>query len=75
MQKQHGTRRALTFILLLGFAFSLPGPLSFSPALEAASASATKRIIKKLKKQVKTLKRQLAAARAVPPLPRPSSKW
>jgi len=71
MQKQHGTRRALTFILLLGFAFSLPGPLSFSPALEAASASATKRIIKKLKKQVKTLKRQLAAARALPPTPAP----
>jgi len=69
MQKQHGTRQALTFILLLGFAFSLPGPLSFTPALEAASASASVRIIKKLEKQVKTLKRQLAAARAVPPLP------
>jgi len=69
MQKQHGTRQALTFILLLGFALSLPGPLSFTPALEAASASASVRIIKKLKKQVKTLKRQLAAARAVPPLP------
>ena len=61
--------RTLTFALLIGFAFSLPGPLSFTPALEAASASASVRIIKKLKKQVKTLKRQLAAARAVPPLP------
>ena len=61
--------RTLTFALLIGFAFSLPGPLSFSPALEAASASASVRIIKKLKKQINTLKRQLAAARAVAPLP------
>jgi len=63
--------RTLTFALLIGFAFSLPGPLSFTPALEAASASASVRIIKKLKKQINTLKRQLAAARAVAPTPAP----
>jgi formylglycine-generating enzyme required for sulfatase activity len=61
--------RALTYVFLLAFAFSLPGPLSLVPSVEAASASASKRIIKKLKKQIKTLKAQLAAARAVPPTP------
>ena len=64
--------RTLTFALLIGFAFSLPGPLSFTPALEAASASASVRIIKKLKKQIETLKTQLAAARAVPLPPTPA---
>ena len=57
--------RALTWVFLLAFAFSLPGPLSLVPSVEAASASASARIIKKLKKQIATLKRQLAAARAV----------
>jgi hypothetical protein len=65
------TRRTLTFVLLLAFTFSLVGPMSLVPSVEAASASASKRIIKKLKKQIKTLKKQLAAARAVPPTPAP----
>ena len=63
------TRRTLTFVLLLALSFSLVGPMSLVPSVEAASASASKRIIKKLKKQIKTLKAQLAAARAVPPTP------
>jgi formylglycine-generating enzyme len=63
------TRRTLSFVFLLAFSFSLVGPISLVPSVEAASASASKRIIKKLKKQIKTLKAQLAAARAVPPAP------
>ena len=55
------TRRTLTFVFLLAFSFSLVGPISLVPSVEAASASASKRIIKKLKKQIKTLKAQLAA--------------
>jgi formylglycine-generating enzyme required for sulfatase activity len=39
------------------------------PTVAAASSSASKRIIKKLKKQIATLKKQLAVARAVPPTP------
>lgn len=76
MHRPSATHRALTWFLLLGFAFSLPGPLGLMPSVEAASASASARVIKQLKKQVKTLKKQvatlrkqLAAARAVPPTP------
>jgi formylglycine-generating enzyme len=55
------TRRTLTFALLLAFSFSLVGPMSLVPSVEAASASASKRIIKKLKKQITGLKRQIAS--------------
>jgi formylglycine-generating enzyme required for sulfatase activity len=41
------------------------------PSVEAASESASKRIIKKLKKQVATLRKQLAAATATPTSPTP----
>ena len=57
----------MSLSLLLGLA----GTSSFIPSLEAASSSASARIIKKLKKQIRTLKAQLAAARAVPPTPAP----
>ena len=67
MNSTSHTWRTLTFVFLLAFSFSLVGPISLVPSVEAASASASKRIIKKLKKQIKTLKAQLAAARAVPP--------
>jgi formylglycine-generating enzyme len=60
------TRRTLTFVLLLAFSFSLVGPVSLVPSVEAASASASARIIKKLRKQIATLKKQLAAATATP---------
>ena len=52
----------MSLSLLLGFA----GTTGFIPSVEAASSSASARIVKKLKKQIKTLKKQLAAARAVP---------
>jgi formylglycine-generating enzyme len=55
------TRRTLTFVLLLALSFSLVGPMSLVPSVEAASASASKRIIKKLKKQITGLKKQLAS--------------
>jgi formylglycine-generating enzyme required for sulfatase activity len=63
------SRRALVFGMLLALCVSLSGPVSLIPSVEAASASASARIIKKLKKQIKTLKAQLAAARAVTPTP------
>jgi formylglycine-generating enzyme len=66
MHRRSATHRTLTWFFLLGFAFSLPGPLSFVPDVEAASASASARIIKTLKKQIATLKKQLAAAKAAP---------
>ncbi len=61
MHRRSATHRAFTWFFLLGFAFSLPGPVSLIPSVEAASASASKRIIKKLQKQIRTLKAQLAA--------------
>jgi len=57
--------------LLLGIAFSLSGSFGLIPSAEGASASASARIIKKLKKQIATLKAQLAAATAKPPTPAP----
>jgi len=57
----------MSLILLLGLA----GTTSFIPSVEAASSSASARIIKKLKKQIRTLKAQLAAARATPSTPAP----
>lgn len=62
MHRPSATHRALTWFLLIGVAFSLPGPVSLIPSVEAASASASKRIIKRLQKQIATLRRQLAAA-------------
>lgn len=70
MHRPSATHRALTWFFLLGVAFSLPGPVSLIPSVEAASASASKRVIKKLQKQIATLKAQLAAATA-PPAPAP----
>jgi len=61
--------RALTYLFLLALAFSLSGPFSLVPDAKAASPSASERIIKKLEKQIATLKKQLAAARAVPRKP------
>lgn len=52
----------MSLSLLLGLA----GITSFIPSVEAASSNASARIIKKLKKQIKALKKQLAVARAVP---------
>lgn len=66
MHPRPALHRALTCVFLLAFAFSLPGPLSLVPNVEAASASASARIIKKLKKQIAALKAQLAAATATP---------
>jgi sulfatase modifying factor 1 len=71
MNQRAFSHRTAAFLLLLGFAFSLPGTLGLIPAVEAASPNASARIIKKLKKQIATLKKQLAAARAVPPTPAP----
>jgi sulfatase modifying factor 1 len=71
MPRRSATHRALTWFLLFGFAFSLPGPVSLIPSVEAASASASKRIIRKLQKQIATLKAQLAAATATPSTPAP----
>jgi sulfatase modifying factor 1 len=58
------SRRILTFAVLITFGFSLTGPVSLVPGAQAASASASAKIIKKLKKQIATLKKQLAAAMA-----------
>lgn len=66
MNPQSAPHRGLTLLFLLAFAFSLPGTLSLAPSAEAASSSASARIIKKLKKQIATLKAQLAAATATP---------
>jgi len=61
MYRPSATHRALTWFLLIGFAFSLPGPVSLLPSVEAASASASVRIIKKLKQQIAALKKQVSA--------------
>jgi formylglycine-generating enzyme required for sulfatase activity len=68
MNRRSSLHRSLTVLFLLAFGFSLPGPLSLVPSVEAASSSASARIIKKLKKQIATLKAQLAAA-TTPPTP------
>jgi hypothetical protein len=62
-------RRIFAFFLFAGIALSLSGPMGLVPHAEGASPSASARIIKKLKKQIATLKAQLAAATAVPPAP------
>jgi sulfatase modifying factor 1 len=67
MNQRPALHRTLTALFLLAFAFSLSGPLSLVPSVEAASANASARIIKKLKKQIAKLKKQLAAATAPPP--------
>ena len=64
-------RRIFAPVLLLGIVFGLSCPLGMIPSAEGASASASARIIKKLKKQIATLKAQLSAATAVPPTPAP----
>jgi sulfatase modifying factor 1 len=82
MHRPSPTHRALTWFLLLGFAFSLPGTPGFVPFVDAQTArpgetakpgnsSASARIIKRLQKQIRTLQARLAAAvaRAVPPTP------
>jgi sulfatase modifying factor 1 len=69
MNQRPFSHRTAAFLLLVGFAFSLPGTLGLIPGVEAASPNASARIIQKLKKQIASLKRQLAAARAVPPTP------
>jgi formylglycine-generating enzyme len=69
MNQQNTLRRIFGFLLLLAVIFSLPAPLTLMPSAEGASASASARIIKKLKKQIATLKAQLAAATAVSPTP------
>jgi sulfatase modifying factor 1 len=66
MKKQTILRRTLSLFLLFGIAFSLSAPLGLIPSAEGASASASARLIKKLKRQIATLKAQLAAAKAVP---------
>jgi formylglycine-generating enzyme len=52
------TRRTLTFVLLLAFSFTLVGPMSLVPSVEAASSSASKKLVSKLKKQIGSLERQ-----------------
>lgn len=54
---------ALAILLLIGLAASP----ALSPRLDGASSSASARLIKRLKAQIASLKRQLAAATAVPP--------
>jgi formylglycine-generating enzyme required for sulfatase activity len=71
MKQRPSLHRSLTVLFFLAFAFSLPGPLSLIPSVEAASSSASARIIKKLKKQIAILTAQLAAAKATPPTPAP----
>jgi len=66
MNPRPAHHQALTCLFLLAFAFSLPGPFSLVPDAAAASSSASARIIKKLKKQIASLKKQLAAAKATP---------
>lgn len=48
-------------IAIVGFLFPV-----LSPPVDAASPSASARIIKKLKKQISSLKKQLAAATSTP---------
>ena len=68
MNRRPSLHRSLTVLFLLALGFSLPGPLSLVQSVEATSSSASARIIKKLKKQIATLKAQLAAA-TTPPTP------
>lgn len=62
------SRRPIGITLLGVLFFSIAGPLSSVPEVQAASASATARLVKKLKKQIKILKAQLAIARQPAPV-------
>lgn len=62
MHRRFPTRPVLVWLLFLGFACCLPGPLSLLPSVQAASEGASDRIIKRLKKQIAALKTQLAVA-------------
>jgi formylglycine-generating enzyme len=62
-------RRIVIWAMSLSLLLGLAGTTGFIPSVEAASASASVRIIKKLKKQIKALKKQLATARAAAPAP------
>jgi formylglycine-generating enzyme len=55
-------RLGLTLFLIFGIASCLPGPLSLVPNVDAASVAATQRLVKKLRKQIESLKAQLATA-------------
>lgn len=59
-------KRPFAILMLFAFAFSLSGLPSLIPGVEAASSSTSARIIKKLKKQIASLKAQIAAVSAVP---------
>lgn len=66
MRHSLATKRAAPFALtaaLGSLLFALP---TLIPRIEAASPSASSRIIKKLQRQIATLKKQLAAATATP---------
>jgi formylglycine-generating enzyme required for sulfatase activity len=58
---------SICFVLLLCVAV----PLEFIPSVEASTSSSTARLIKKLKKEIKTLKAQLANALRPTPIPLP----
>jgi formylglycine-generating enzyme required for sulfatase activity len=60
-------KRTATLVLVATFAVVSPLP-TLIPSVEAASPSASARVIQKLKKQIATLKKQLAAA-TTPPAP------
>jgi formylglycine-generating enzyme required for sulfatase activity len=66
MKRIHRFHRTAAAVLLASLVFGFAGPFSWSPRLEAASSSASARLIKRLKAQIASLKRQLAAATAVP---------
>lgn len=55
------TRRIVIWATGLSLLLGLAGTPGFIPSVEAASASASKRIIKKLKKQVSALNKQVSA--------------
>lgn len=55
-------------VLLGALFFSTAGPLSTVPELQAASAGAKAKLVKKLKKQIKILKAHLAIARRPAPV-------
>lgn len=74
MKQRPVPRRTLTCVFLLAFAFSLPGPPGLIPSAEAATTRSTG-LVKKLKKQVATMGRQIASlkkqlvAAKLPPTP------
>lgn len=68
MNGRPSLHRSLAVLFLLAYCFGLPEPLSLVPSVGAASSSTSARIIKKLKRQIATLKAQLAAA-TTPPTP------